>query len=139
MNQILKISILFLVLVSCKDNKDKIKDRSYYYSLENNENIVLSFNYDTLITDKGFFLIKHFLDHKKSNIYHLSYKDKVMGMVIEDPTDDKTSIISLDIDSTFTINNNDWFKLYRTDNKQLSQLSLTKTKLEFLKKYKIIE
>ncbi|UIR57863.1 hypothetical protein LZQ00_08590 [Sphingobacterium sp. SRCM116780] len=84
-------------------------------------------------------MIKDSLDDKKSNISHLLYKDVIIATLYQDFTEEETWDPTLDIDSTYTINNISSFKLYRTDNKELSQLPLAKTKLDFLKKYKIIE
>ncbi|UIR57866.1 hypothetical protein LZQ00_08605 [Sphingobacterium sp. SRCM116780] len=120
--------------------KDTIIFKDYYhYSFENDANIILTFTYDTLITDKGVFPVKVIWDSKELIRYDLLYKNKVIGMVVQDPTDDNESVLTLYIDSAYVTNHNDWFKLYRTDNKKLSQLPLVKTKLDFLKKYKIIE
>ncbi|WP_343664666.1 hypothetical protein [Chryseobacterium mucoviscidosis] len=165
----IKITLLSLVLcmISCKENiskntshpKDSVsikedtlasnKNINYfykpvdtatecYYTINDRENILIDFKKDTLITDKGEFPIRKVLDESKSNIYHIYEKNMDIATIIEDPSNDDT--YKFYISSPYVINKNKEYHLYRTDGGNLvNNKSLSKEKIVFLKKYKVIK
>lgn len=109
-----------------------------YYTINDRENILMDFKKDTLITDKGEYPIRKVLDDKKSNIYHIYEKNKEIATIIEDPSNDDT--YEFYISSPYVINKNEEYHLYRADRGNLMiNKSLSKEKIEFLKKYKVIK
>lgn len=109
-----------------------------YYSVNDDENILIDFKKDTLITDKGEFSIHQVLDDEKSYIYHIyNHKNEQIAIILEDmDTDDKLEFY---IKNSYVKSEKDWYHLYRTDGGNLVNLGLSKEKTDFLKKYKVIK